>query len=319
MSYKPIPTVVPKDGFSASEDGQALRAAMKGIGTDEAAIIEILTARTNAQRQEIAKFFTSEYGRNLIDDLKSELGGKFESVIVALMQPPFEFLAHHLHKAMKGLGTDDQAVIEILCTRNKAEIQEIVDTYWRLYDRPLAEHICTETSGDFRRFLTLLVTGVRDEPGVVSVEKAKEDAQLLYNAGEGKLGTDEEVFNKILSHDSYEQLRIVFEEYKNLAGRTIEQSLKNELSGALLNAYLGVVECVQCPVTYLAKQLHNAVKGFGTDNNTLIRIIVSRSEIDLGNIKQEYERLYDKTLESVVKSETSGDYKKALVALIGGP
>ncbi len=57
------PTVRPAANFNVAEDGAALRAAMKGFGTDEQAIIDILTARSNAQRQEIARFFTTEYGR----------------------------------------------------------------------------------------------------------------------------------------------------------------------------------------------------------------------------------------------------------------
>lgn len=55
--------MTPASGFSAADDGMALRAAMKGFGTDEQAIIDILTHRSNNQRQQIAKFFTEEYGR----------------------------------------------------------------------------------------------------------------------------------------------------------------------------------------------------------------------------------------------------------------
>uniref|UniRef100_A0A034VX87 Annexin n=1 Tax=Bactrocera dorsalis TaxID=27457 RepID=A0A034VX87_BACDO len=318
MDYTPTPTVVPAAPFDASADAQALRAAMKGFGTDEDEIINILTARTNAQRQQIKAQFETELGRDLIKDLKSELGGKFEDVILALMTPPVEYLCKQLHNAMAGMGTDEETLVEILCTKTNEEMHEIVAAYEAIYDRPLAEQMCSETSGFFRRLLTLIVTGVRDPAGTVDAIKAHEDAEALYAAGEAKLGTDEAVFNRIMSHSSFAQLRLIFDEYKELSGQTIEQAIKHEMSGALHDAMMAIVECVQSQAAFFANRLYNAMKGMGTNDDTLIRIIVSRSEIDLANIKDEFERIYNRTLYSAVVSETSGDYKKALTALIGG-
>ena len=320
MSFKfqPEPTVSPAAEFDANADAVALRKAMKGFGTDEQAIIDILTERSNKQRQEISTEFTREYGRDLIKDLKSELGGKFEDLIVGLMMPPVQYLCKQLNKAMAGIGTNESALIEILCPRSNEEVREIVTEYEEMFNRPLAEHICSETSGDFRRLLTLIIVGVRDPRGTIDMEKAVEHAQKLFDAGEAKWGTDEEVFNKIMCHSSFEQLAIIFEEFKKISGMTIEQTLRHELSGDLLEALLAIVECVQHPPKYFATRLFKAMDGIGTDDTTLIRIIVSRCEIDLENIKREFERAYDKTLISFVKSETSGDYKKALCKLIGG-
>lgn len=56
-------TVVPRANFDRTEDGTKLRAAMKGFGTDEQAIIDVLTTCSNAQRQQLRQFFTEEYGR----------------------------------------------------------------------------------------------------------------------------------------------------------------------------------------------------------------------------------------------------------------
>lgn len=115
--------------FDAAADGDSLRAAMKGFGTDEQAIIDILTARSNEQRQEISKYFKDALGRDLIDDLKSELGGKFEDVIIALMMVPNEYLCKQLHKAMAGMGTNEKTLVEILCTKTNEEMKTIVATY----------------------------------------------------------------------------------------------------------------------------------------------------------------------------------------------
>ncbi|XP_031765989.2 annexin B10 isoform X5 [Galleria mellonella] len=318
MSHARSPTVVGVQNFNAHEDAVALREAMKGFGTDEETIIQILTSRSNAQRQAISQAFTHEFGRDIIEDLKSELGGHFEDVIVALMLPPEEYLCKELHHCMEGMGTDEHTLIEILCTRTKKEIAAIVEAYERLYNRPLAEHMCSETSGDFRRLLTLIVTGARDEEAGVDAGRAQEAAQALYDAGEAKWGTDEEVFNKILAHESFAQLRQIFEEYKNISGRTIEQAIKSELDGELKEAMSAIVECVENAPAWFAQRLRKAIEGLGTEDKTLVRIIVARAEIDLGGIKEEYERIYDKTLNSdIEQGETSGDYKRALVAILG--
>lgn len=191
----------------------------------------------------------------------------------------------------------------------------------QVFERPLAEHMCSETDGHFRRLLTLIITGVRDESGDVDAAKASEDASALWAAGESKLGTDEEVFNRIMAHSSFEQLRLVFDEYKSLSGTTIEQAIEHEVDGDLKDALLAIgncgnlflnynspnliivcaVECVQSPAAFFAKCLHTAVDGSGTDEERLIRIIVSRAEIDLATIKDEYERIYNRTLLSAIK------------------
>uniref|UniRef100_A0A8C0X777 Annexin n=1 Tax=Castor canadensis TaxID=51338 RepID=A0A8C0X777_CASCN len=122
-------TIKAASGFSATEHAQSLRKAMKGLGTDEDAIIRVLAYCNTAQRQEIRTAYKSSIGRDLMDDLKSELSGNFEQVIIGMMTPTLLYDVQELRKAMKGAGTDEGCLIEILASRTPEEIRLINQTY----------------------------------------------------------------------------------------------------------------------------------------------------------------------------------------------
>lgn len=308
-------TVKPYSDFDPKQDAEALRKAMKGLGTDEKAIIKVLSNRSNEQRVYIGVAFKQLYGKDLIDDLKSELSGNFEKVILGLMMPTNDFLATELHKAISGIGTDEDVLIEILCTRSNQEIWLINEAYSRLFEKSLESDIKGDTSGHFERLLVSTVTGARSEAPADS-DRAKETAVALYEAGVGQWGTDESIFNSILASESFQQLAHTFYEYQKLAGHTVVKAIESEMSGNVKKGMLTIAKCVENKPFYFAEKLYKAMKGLGTADDTLIRVVVSRCEIDMVQIKAEFERNYGKPLVDAIVGDTSGDYKRVLVALV---
>ncbi|KAK2497925.1 hypothetical protein MC885_001950 [Smutsia gigantea] len=296
---------------------------MKGLGTDEDAIISVLAYRNTAQRQEIRTAYKTTIGRVGHNDLKSELSGKFEQVIVGMMMPTVLYDVQELQKAMKGAGTDEGCLIEILASRTPEEIRRINQTYQLQratalgsvgqdsdaanfavlleYGRSLEDDICSDTSFMFQRVLVSLSAGGRDEGNFLDDALVRQDAQDLYEAGEKKWGTDEVKFLTVLCSRNRNHLLHVFDEYKRLSQKDIEQSIKSETSGSFEDALLAIVKCMRNKSAYFAERLYKSMKGLGTDDDTLIRVMVSRAEIDMLDIRDNFKRLYGKSLYSFIK------------------
>ena len=128
-----MPIIRPIDQAKIDQDAAGLRKAMKGIGTDEKAIIEIIANRTNRERLAMIESFKRQFNRDLIKDLKSETSGKFEDTILALFQDPISYDCWSLNKAMKGLGTNEDTLIEILATRSNAYINDVKTRFIRRF------------------------------------------------------------------------------------------------------------------------------------------------------------------------------------------
>ncbi|XP_056594949.1 annexin A13 [Triplophysa dalaica] len=310
------PTVFPHNDFDVVADIKAIRKACKGFGTDEQAIIDILANRCASQRMLIKEAYFDKYDDELVEVLKSELSGNFENAIVAMLDPPHVFAVKELRKAMKGAGTDEDVLVEILCTATNADIATYRETYTQVHDRDLETDIEGDTSGDVRRLLTFLLQGNRDESYVVDEMLAEEDAVSLYAAGEVGLGTDESTFSHILATRNYLQLQVTFKAYEAFSGTEILDAIDKETSGTLKDCYTTLVRCAKNPQLFFARRLNAAIKGAGTDEDTLTRIIVCRSEIDLETIKDMYLEKYDVTLKEAISSECSGDFKRLLLAVL---
>lgn len=75
----------------------------------------------------------------------------------------------------------------------------------------------------------------------------------------------------------------------------------------------------KCPTFFVhpVQVVRTSVVGLGTDEDSLTRAIVTRAEIDLKKIKMEYKIQYKTTLKADVIDDTSGDYMRFLLALVG--
>ncbi|KAI3362416.1 hypothetical protein L3Q82_012716 [Scortum barcoo] len=322
-------TVKDVANFKAEEDVSALRKAIEGIGTTEKTLIEVLTQRSNAQRQLIAKAYEKATGRTLVADLEGDTHGDFEDLLVALVTPPALYDCREVIGAIKdrvkakirhcfqGAGTTESTLTEIFASRTNAQIRALSEAYIAETGKSLIQDLQSEVSGDYGKALLILAEGKRDESPNVDSAKAKADAKALYEAGEKKWGTDEGKFIDILCHRSIPQLRQTLIEYKNISKKTLQESIKSEMSGDLEKLLVAMVKCVTNVPAYFAERLFKSMKGAGTTESILTRILASRSEIDLLDIRAEYKKLFGCSLYSQLESEVSGNYGDALKRLCG--
>ncbi|KAM6901670.1 annexin A3-like [Lycodopsis pacificus] len=310
-------TVKDKANFKVEADVSAIRKAIEGIGTTEKTLIEVLTQRSNAQRQLIAQAYEKATGRKLVADLEGDTQGDFEDVLVALVTPPAVYDCQEVIKAIKGAGTTETTLTEIFASRSNRQIKALSEAYLAETGKAMIQDLQSEVAGDYGKALLILAEGKREESTNVDTAKAKADAKAMYNAGEKKWGTDEGKFIDILCHRSIPQLRQTLVEYKTISKKTLQESIESEMSGDLEELLVAVVKCVKSVPLYLAERLFKSMKGVGTTESTLTRIIVGRSEIDLLDIRVEYKKLFGGSLYSQLESEVSSSYGNTLKNLCG--
>jgi hypothetical protein len=298
-------------GDNAKAEAAALRYAMEGMGTDEAAVYKALEGKSPEQRKAIAEAYRQETGRELRADLKADLAGSELTRAESLLDGNnAKADAATLHYAMTGLGTDEEAVYKALEGKSKEERAAILAEYQKTYNVDLRERLRGDFSGAELDRATALLDG----------DKAGADAATIKHAMHGGflgLGTDEEAINKALEGKSPEERRAILAAY----GKQYKADLRTDLRGDMAGNDLERAETLlERGKISDAQALKFATEGWGTDEDAIKQTLKGKSKAEIRQISQEFYQRTGRHLAPELLSELSGrDQFDAYQALQGKP
>ncbi|OWP03222.1 hypothetical protein B2J93_2954 [Marssonina coronariae] len=316
LGYGPLQPIA-YDGIA---DAEALRKAMKGFGTNEKLLIQTLANKDPLQVAVIQRTFQQRYGKNLIKEIMSEVSGYFEDGLTAIVRGPLGQDVHLLRQATNGIGTKEKVLNDVLLGRSNADMRAIKDAYQKTYRRSLEADIKSDLSMKTERhFMMVLAANRNEDSAPVVPQQIDQDVLELYKATEGKLGTDELLVCSIMTQRSNAQISAIAHTYKQKYSRDLETVIKKEFSGHMEDALLYQLRTGVDKAMRDAILLEETMVGPGTKDMLLVNRVV-RAHWDrnhMAQVKGAYQHRFRRSLASRIKSDTSGDYERLMIACIG--
>jgi annexin A7/11 len=200
---------------------------MKGIGTDEKALIRHLATKDPLQIHMIRQAYKSRFSRDLLNDVKSEVNGHFEDGLLAIIRGPLMQDVVLLHGAMDGPGTKEKVLNDILLGRSNTDLNAIKEEYRKTYRQSLESAVKNDLSMKTERHFMMVLAATRaEESAPVVPQQIDQDAMEIYKATEGKVGTDELMVCSILSQRSNAQIGAIAYTYRQKFSKDLESVIR---------------------------------------------------------------------------------------------
>uniref|UniRef100_A0A1I7XPA8 Annexin n=1 Tax=Heterorhabditis bacteriophora TaxID=37862 RepID=A0A1I7XPA8_HETBA len=343
--------------FFPVQASETLRKALSGLDTKDQVIINTILYHNNFQRQKILNAYEDMYSRvclhsenkgkfqlamyillakrykylqkfiytfkNLVDDLEEETGGYFLEMAQALFKPAPQYDTTNLHRSISNRYGDRSVAIEISCTRSARQLRVIRETYQNEYKKTIEKDLGVKVEGIVGRMLALLLCKPRDEEGKrVDQDLVDTHAQTLIKNPIEEIAKNLTQFEQIFVGNSWKHIAAVLDKVDEI--RSTEKDIetiirKNKfLHSEIRQILLTIIRVSRNMQLYFAEKLRTAMTGDRPDHPTIIRIAVSRSEIDLFDIAEEYKRKYHRSLDHDIQQTCSGDYMRLVSSMLAG-
>ena len=293
---------------------------MKGFGTDEAALIRTLAHYPGELIPHLKTTYQQRHNRALISDIEKETSGNFEKSLVSILHGPLDHDVQTVRKALKGAGTNEEMLNDVVIGRSNADLRAIKEAYQRTFNQPLEKAVADDLSAKTERLFSMILAANRQEDSAsVLPQNTDHDVSELHRATEGKVGTDQLTVCTILSNRSDGQIRAISHAYEAKYRATLETVLAKEFSGHMKQALTQMLRAANDRAMRDAVRLEDCMAGAGTRDELLISRLVSIhwNRDHMGQVKNAYKHKYKRDLVGRIQSETSRDYEKILVAMVG--
>nr|AMP46335.1 annexin 16 [Spironucleus vortens] len=199
-----------------------LRIAMKGIGTDNKAIIAIISQYNTDELVEIGRQYEASFGKNLQECLKSELSGNFGDLAGSMFTSRYVKWAAMIQEAIEGCGTDEKALMDLIVMCTPADLDTVRKMYYFMYNKDMYREVSEDINNVhhwcifLKRWMRLSKSDAGDPMADVN-RLLKGDVhdfiEVICDAGPAK----------------YDQINALFAQHsKNDLAKTIEKKFQRE-------------------------------------------------------------------------------------------
>ena len=298
---------------SISEQAELLHSSIFTKKNEEA-IYDLITRTSLSDRISISRYYKGAFNSSPFMDINSKIGGDFGYCAAQTFLSPIEFCLHHLKL---GLKKDYETVFEILTSKTNEELKVIEKVYKLDTGKDLRSDIMKEYKGVIGKNLILMFDVVRSKNSRLRKNECERLAKQLVEKDVKLWVEDEKIFKDIFLLKSPEELVLIARYYFNITGNNLIEIVDKKLSDKNQKLLRAILYNNIMPHELYAEKINLAMKGFGTNEENLTRVLISRCDIDMPLIREMYEYKYKNSLKDDIINDTSGNYQKLCAFLAG--
>ena len=276
---------------------------------DYSSMTDFITRKTHKERMRLRQIYKQKFDKDLMSDLKSSFAGIYLKIILGLFTDPVEFDIDYIYKCLKE-DTSYNILIEIFASRPDWYLNKIKNLYQRKYNIELEEHIKEGTLDDFKKLLLQILQSERSTNQSPDVDQCKRLAEDLEKEESENLTVDSPIINSIFIKSSPQELVSISQEYNKSTQKLITQTINEHFKGNVKNLLNAILMAKISPSEYYANFIHESID----DEDIILKVIISRAEIDFTQIKKYYLKLYENNVVNDIKKD-SHEYTNLLVAI----